>query len=152
MSDETTETVVDQDPAETTEAETTEHDETGGDDAARARREAKNLRDRLRSTEGERDGLAGRLEAMQRAEVARLAGDTLARGEDLVEIGGLTLTDLLGEHGDVDPARVSAAAERLTADRGYLRRRRFQGSADGGAQGGNTITAEPSWNDALRRR
>ena len=155
---ETTTTTTDVEQAEPTEpTEVTEQEQpgdTGGDDAARARREAKNLRDRLRATEGERDGIASRLETMQRAEVARLAADSLARGGDLLEIGGLALADLLGEHGDVDPTRVSAAVERLTTDRGYLRRRRFQGSADNGAGLGPAApaTPAPTWSDALARR
>ncbi|GAA1382939.1 hypothetical protein GCM10009613_11630 [Pseudonocardia kongjuensis] len=154
MSDESTETaVVEQDPAatETEATETEQHDDTGGDDAARARREAKSLRDRLRATEAERDGLTGRLEAMQRAEIGRLAGEKLARGADLLEIGQTPLADLIGEDGTVNADAVTAAATTLTADRGYLRRRRFEGGADGGAGLGTTATDGPSWADVLKR-
>ena len=136
---------------EVPETEASEQHEDGADPAARARREAKNLRDRLRAAEAERDALTEQLDTMRTAEVHRLAGEHLARGADLTEVGAVSVADLLDETGVVDPVKVQTAAEALTTERGYLRRKRFQGGADGGAIT-EPVTEEPgpTWADALR--
>lgn len=136
--------------ATTTDVDTDPADDTDGQDpAAKARREAKSLRDRLRTTESERDTMSSQLAALRIAEVHRLAGEHLARGADLTEVGQVVVSDLLDENGIVSAALVAEAAERLTEDRRYLSRKRFQGSADGGAKGGPVGTS-PTWSDALK--
>lgn len=74
-------------------------------------REAAKWRRQLRETETERDSLRSRVEAMQRAEVERLAGDRLAKPESLWKTEGVALADLLGEDGQVDADKVAAATE-----------------------------------------
>lgn len=78
--------------------------------------EAAKYRVQLRETEGQRDALAARLETMQRAEVERIAGSRIAKGEALWA-AGVELADLLDDDGNVDPLKVptvaDAAAEKL---------------------------------------
>lgn len=90
--------------------------DTAGDDRPAAR-EAARYRRRLREAEAERDTLAERVERMQRAEVERLAGTRLSVGADIFTVGGAALAELLDEHGNVAPERVSAAADELVSAR-----------------------------------
>lgn len=85
--------------------------------AASANAEAARYRTRLRETEAERDRLAGMVETLQRAEVARLAGEHLAQGADLLEYGMVGLDALLGEDGNVDPDQVGLATATLLSQR-----------------------------------
>lgn len=126
-----------------TDAATTEDDH--GKEAAKYRR-------RLRETETERDTLRSQVEAFHRADVARIAGDKLARGAELLEISRTPLADLLDESGAVDPAKVAEAVAALLAERPHLAKRRFAGGADGGAIGETPkAAASPTWSDAFRR-
>lgn len=91
--------------------------ETGNREAAKWRRQ-------LRDTEAERDALAQRVEAMQRAEVERLAGTTHRIAEPAaLWASGVTLPDLLGEDGHVDPDKVKTAAENAISALGLARRK-----------------------------
>ena len=99
--------VVDPAPAETDPNSA----ETGKDGA-----EAAKYRRRLRETETQRDQLSTRVERMQRADVERLAGAHLAKGADVMAFG-TDLADLLGDDGEVDPDKVTAAALALLEDR-----------------------------------
>lgn len=94
-------------------------------------REAATYRQRLRAAESERDGLAERLEGMQRAEAERVAGESLTDAEDLW-LSGTQLVDLLDDDGNVNPETVAESAAALVEAKPHLARRRFQGSADGG--------------------
>ena len=71
--------------------------------------EAAKWRTKLRETEGERDTLTGRVQAMQTAEAERLAGEHLKKATGLWAAGA-KLEDLLGEDGNVDAGKVKAAA------------------------------------------
>jgi len=73
-----------------------------------AQREAR-YRLAARAAEAERDALRERLGTYQRAEVAALAGEHLIDGADVLV--GTDLAAFLGEDGQVDPAKVKAAAE-----------------------------------------
>lgn len=84
-------------------------------------REAAKYRRKLREAEAERDTLAERLATLQRQEVARLAGDVLAQGDDLFALG-VDLGQVLDDDGNVDPARVTEAARTIAADRPGLGR------------------------------
>lgn len=131
-------------PVESTPPSGTEHTEAapadGGenpqDDGTpdKANREAARYRTQLRETESQRDGLAAQLDALRRAEIARLAGDRLARGDELFVHRGEDVAGLLAEGGAVDPAKVTEAVTELLTERPHLAKRRFQGSADGGAR------------------
>ena len=81
-------------------------DETVDNPAAQAKgREASKLRERLRvATE--------RLAVLQRGEAERLAAGKLGAGADLWA-GGIDLTSLLNEEGDIDPDLVAQAADRV---------------------------------------
>lgn len=85
---------------------------------AKVRAEAQGLRGRLRDTEAERDSLAERVAALQRAEVVRLAAGAgrLADGEDLFR-GEVDQAGLLGDDGAVDPELVAAAVAGVLAAR-----------------------------------
>lgn len=73
-------------------------------------REAEQARD---DALADRDRLAERLTTMQRREAERLAAARLAQPGDLWDIGGADLTDLLDEHGDVNPAAVAEVVANL---------------------------------------
>lgn len=116
--------------------------ETGNAEAARYRRQ-------LREAEATRDTLAGRVEAMQRAEVERLAADRLAVPGDLWRFG-VDLSALLTDDGDLDAAAVDAAVDALAADRPHLAPRRpFAPDSFGQGRRG---TAQPDrgWAELLR--
>ncbi|WP_142391347.1 hypothetical protein [Mycobacterium sp. ENV421] len=71
-------------------------------------REAAKYRRRLRDTEAERDALAARVEALQRAEVERQATVGGLKPAALWA-SGTELAGLLGDDGTVDESKVSAA-------------------------------------------
>lgn len=106
------ETTVANDVDETTTTDTTTTDTTVPEPAEenRADREAAKYRRQLRDTEKERDTLASRLEALQRAEAERIAASKIDKGASLWA-SGVSLPDLLDADGNVDQDKVTAAAE-----------------------------------------
>jgi len=98
---------------------TPDEDRTG-DPLAKVLREAAAHRIKAREAEAERDRLAGVVESMQRAEAERLvtaieAGySPLAEGSDLWR-GGVELSELLDEDGQVDRTKLKAAGARVGA-------------------------------------
>lgn len=119
--------------------------EQGNAEAARWRRQ-------LRDTEGERDALAGRVESMHRSEVARLAGEHLAQGADLLELGEVPLEQLLNEDGDVDAEAVAAAAEALLDLRPGLGHAPVPFPDTGQGSRGGHVAPATTWGDVLRGR
>jgi hypothetical protein len=117
-------------------------------DPASPNAEAAGYRRRLRETEAERDVLAARVNAWRTAEVDRLAAEHLARGADLLELGGVDVEQLLDDAGMVDVERVGAEVAGLLETRPYLARRRFAGSADSGVRATPPAPA-PTWHDVL---
>jgi len=106
-----------------------DHDGTDDDGAGR---EAAKYRRRLRDTEAERDGLVARVQAMQRLEVERLVSTDLATPAD-VWLTDTSMSDLLDDDGEVDPAKVTDAVATVLTDRpGW--RRTTPPSFDGGAR------------------
>lgn len=101
-----------QEPPEVVEVGSTERAEPAGpvEDDPREGREAARYRRRLRETEAERDTLAARVEALQRAAVEREASGALARPEALWA-AGVDLAGLLTDEGTVDAAKVAQAVE-----------------------------------------
>ena len=65
----------------------------------------------------ERNEARALVEALQTREVERLAGDLLSQPGDLLELGGVSLPDLLTEAGHVDSEAVAEAAAALIAAR-----------------------------------
>lgn len=119
-------------------------------DDDRHQAEAAKYRRRLRSTETERDRLAQRVEQLQRAEVARIAGAVLEVGEDLFTFG-TQLADVLDPEGNIDSAAVQAAAEKVTASRPGLAKPRRR--IDLG-QGGSRVkpAGKQSWSEVISGR
>jgi hypothetical protein len=108
-----------------------QHDDTGDAGAARAQR----LRQRARAAEQERDQLAARLVGHQRDAVLRAAAEHLARPEDVLELSGVPLQDLLDEDGAVDAGAVRASTTAVVEARGErFARPRPRASFDGGAR------------------
>jgi hypothetical protein len=79
------------------------------DDDKPSRREAK-YRVQLREAEAERDGLRANVEAMQRAEVERLAGASI-RQPNAIWAAGVDVKGLLDDEGRVDPIKVASAVQ-----------------------------------------
>ncbi|ORA07421.1 hypothetical protein [Mycobacterium arosiense] len=91
-----------------------------------------------------------RIEAYQRREVERLAAD-LAQPGDLLELGGVSLADLLGEDGEVDPEAVAEAVAALVESRPGLAKNPRQRAVDPSqGLGGQSGKASPTWGDLLR--
>lgn len=83
--------------------------------------EAAKYRRQLRDTERERDTLRERVTALQRAEVERMAGDTLAKPAGLWT-SGVELEALLDESGNIDPEKVTEAVEAAVETVGLAKR------------------------------
>ncbi len=114
--------------------------EGSNDDAlASARKEAAQYRRRLRAAEAERDQARTDLEAMQRAEVERAAGERLAQGSDLWD-AGVQLEELVSEDGSLDAEKVTAAVAAVLEARPHWATRRVRGDID---QGARQPAAEP---------
>lgn len=101
-------------------------------EGGKGNREAARYRTQLRDAQAQLEQTGGRLAAMQRAEVVRLAGESLARGTDLLLHRGEDIGEYLAEDGTVDAEKVQAAVRELVQERSYLTGKRFQGTADQG--------------------
>lgn len=97
-------TSVDSAPSGDSDTTSTDTETPSGDN----RREAR-YRRQLRDTEAERDALAEQITAMRRAEAERLAADTITEPAALWA-AGTDLEDLIGDDGNIDPAKVATAA------------------------------------------
>ncbi|WP_067470186.1 hypothetical protein [Actinomadura macra] len=135
----------------------TGQDDANGDDTERdgrirkANREAARYRTQLRDTQTERDQVRGQLTAIQRAEVLRVAGLQLQRGEDLFAFTGTDdVSAYLAEDGTVDAEKVKAAAAEVLAERGYLRRPPSRGSGEFPGSPYLAHTPEPRMGDIFR--
>jgi len=137
---------VDADDGTDVEATTTE-DESQPDESRNA--EAARWRVRLRETEVERDGLAGRVERLQTAQAFALTAGKLAQPVDLFGFG-VSLADVLGDDGEVDAARVEEATEALLAARPGLAPPSKRARVDP-AQGGSVqVPSGTSWSTLLK--
>ena len=145
----TTETTEEQPDTETTDAEATGDETTTTDPAVgKARKEAANYRERLRSTEGERDTARTQVEALQR-QIIDGQVEALGIKPAAFWAAGTTLADLLSDDGSVDSDLVTEAA---TAARDTLGLPRFTGSGDGG-RGKSSTPAAPgpeNWGSLLK--
>ncbi len=139
---------VDTDEQTDTDTDTDEQTDTDtdGTDERTPSREAAAYRRRLRDTEAERDTLAGRVEALQRREAERIAGQHLADPTDLWLLGD-DLDELLTD-GDIDAAKVSAAARAIVSTRPRLAAPPLD--LGQGARSGYGHSEAPSWTSALQ--
>ncbi len=137
------------DPQEIEPDDSTDQSATEDTGDAKLRREAARYRRSLRESETERDGLRGRVEAMQRAEVERVAAKDLATPTDLWMTGAV-LGDLLDDDGNVDQAKVTDAVKAVLTDRPGWRRQSAP-SFDGGVRA-TAPDLGPTWHDALRAK
>ncbi|MBS1693178.1 MAG: hypothetical protein JST91_13265 [Actinobacteria bacterium] len=80
--------------------------------------ENKNLRDRAKAAEQERDSLLNVVDTLRRGEVERLAAQHLRDPRDLLD--RTSVAHFLTEDGHVDPNLVTAAAQELIADRPHV--------------------------------
>ncbi|UJL26838.1 MULTISPECIES: hypothetical protein [Mycolicibacterium] len=83
--------------------------------------EAAKYRVRAREAETALAAAQTRIEAMQRAEVERLASAGLSHPADLFSLSGNGLADYLGEDGNVDPIKVAADVEAILQERPGLK-------------------------------
>lgn len=120
--------------------------------ARKARGDAAGYRRRLRDVEAERDALAverdalaERVTARQRADVEALAARRLVDGSDLWTAADLP--DLLDEAGELDEEKVAAAVEALAATKPHYRR--SNGDIGQGVRG-EPLKAQSSFADVLR--
>lgn len=89
----------------------------GSDDTDQETGRQKGLRARAQQAEAERDTALALVDALRRAEIARLAADTLAVPSDLFTLGGVDVADLVDDDGHVDPEKVSEAVTALLETR-----------------------------------
>jgi hypothetical protein len=111
-------------PTEATEPEPTAPEATPpeSEPTDKPSREAAKYRTQLREAEAQRDSLAERVTAMQRAEVERLAASKLAKPQG-VWTNGAQLADLLDDEGAVDPLKVGEAVAAAVDANGLEQRR-----------------------------
>lgn len=134
--------------------------------ARKARKEAQQLRARLRDAEAERDALAADIAglrestaALQRAEVERLASGRLSDPTDLW-LTGVVLDDLLTDGADgarhLDPTKVAETVARVVDDHpGWVRsgpRPQLPPTWRSGASlRRDTYNSEPSWKGVIEK-
>lgn len=120
--------------------DTSEPPEGGNSEAAKYRR-------RLRDTETERDTLRGQVEALQRAEVERLAGHLTQ--PSAIWAAGVELSDVLDDSGAVNADKVATAVTEAAETLGLARAPRTpRPDPTQGGQGGTGPTG-PTFADAF---
>lgn len=121
--------------------------------AGKASREAARWRTRVREVETERDTLRATVQAFQRAEVERLAADSLADVSDLWTLGEVEVDALLTEDGTVDQSKVESAVAALVERKPHLSVDGPPvGSFDGGVRGPSTSAPTATWSGLLSGR
>ncbi|MGV0906977.1 hypothetical protein [Mycobacterium novum] len=130
---------------------TPEGNDTGEPDngSQRPKREAR-YRVERNEARAERDALAQRVEQFQRAEVERLAAETMSQPADLFSLSGNALADYLTEDGDVDPDKVAADVAALLAERPGLRKQSPPLDPSQGSGGQPVAKREPTWGALLK--
>lgn len=115
MSDNNTDTTEVTDEGTTPEG-VVEQTTEAGETEPQSKREAR-YRTQLREAEAERDTLTARVEALQRAEVERLASDLIEKPAALWT-AGVDLADLTDDDGAIDPDKVTDAVKAAQSDLG----------------------------------
>lgn len=90
-----------------------------------------------------------RLERMQRAEIERLAADSLSHPSDLFSLSGNGLEDYLTESGDVDPEKVADDVAAIVAERPGLRKVSAAFDPSQGRGGSSPPKKAPTFSDLL---
>lgn len=139
-------------PSGSTEAPTTEADTSVTPDVnkslAEANKRAFEERDEAR---GERDALAEKVARFQRAEIERIASESLAVPADLLALSGNEIGDYLTEDGSVDPDKVAADVAAILAERpGLGKPRPILGFDPSMGLGGKPSKGEPTFADLLK--
>lgn len=117
----------------------------------KVRREAQNLRNRLRETESERDAMRTRLNAYDRERVISLAEEHgLERGADLLDIGH-SVADFLREDGNVDESRLAETVASVLTERPHFGKRQVAILDQGGRESVPVPAPSASWNSMFRR-
>jgi len=131
--------------------ETADVAEEQAGDHGKATREAARYRRRLREAEAQRDALAQQLEALQRQMVERIIQRECHGKPAGLWASGVTVADLIGEDGTVDPDKVKAAWENAVEMLGL--NTRINDGAYVPSEGRNVTSppSAPSWQEALRR-
>jgi hypothetical protein len=91
-----------------------------------------------------------RIDAMNRAEISRLAGEHLAQGSDLLGISGDDLASFLTESGEIDAELVAEAAAELVSTRPGLKRQSAAHDPSQGSGGAPTKSDPSSWADLFK--
>jgi hypothetical protein len=128
-------------------------DNEGSDERGAGSREAAKYRRQLRDVEAQRDQLGERLAAMQRGQAETLAREHLADGADMFR-DGLELAELLDDDGNLDPAKVTAAAKAASKAHPHWAvprpiKRINRGGLMSGATGSDGLRITPSWQGVL---
>lgn len=119
------------------------------DEPEQGNHEAAKWRHKLRAAEAERDTLAERLTAMQRAEAERLAGAQLSAADDLWRLGDVDVTALLDDDGHLDPERVTATVAAVLKSRPQLAKDWRPGPKPDPSQGSGRGDGGASWQTVL---
>jgi hypothetical protein len=128
-------------PVETPEVETTEESPKANKEA-RYRVERNTAREELAT-------VTARIDALNRSEIARLAGNHLSVGEDLF-INGNETADYLTESGEVDAEKVAADAAVLRAERPGLGKIPRGYDPSQGTGGNGPVKQTPGWGSLLQ--
>lgn len=107
-------------------------------------------RERLRAAESRVSELEAKLQARDRRDAEMAASAVLADPGDLFAFG-TELDELRNDAGELDPALVREAADRLVASKPHLARRQRVTDAANLAPTGTGPQATPGWADVLRR-
>lgn len=140
------------------EADDQGHSETGPDSVGEPRphSEAARYRVRARAAEQRAESLAEQVAVLQRAAAERVAGEHLLSPGDMWAVG-ISLDELLGPDGNLDPAKVTQRATELAAERPHWRRRstppaKPRAALSGGGDPTDDAPSSPTWTAVLGRR
>lgn len=131
------------------ESESTTEQTPGSSGAPKANKEAR-YRVERNEARAERDALAQRVARLQRAEVERLAADSLSHPADVFTMSGNDVADYLTEAGEVDADKVAADVAAILAERPGLRKNAPAFDPTQGTGGGIRQKPEPTMAHLLR--
>lgn len=95
-------------------------DPQNGSDSPKGNREAR-YRVERNEARAERDALAQRIEQLQTRELERIASKSISNPADLLTLSGKSLTDFIGDDGELDNELITDAADELLGTRPGLR-------------------------------
>lgn len=102
----------------------------------------------LREAEQQRDALAQQIEQLQARDAERIAGSFLSNPADVFTLGGVQISELVGEDGFVDTEKVTSVVNQILGTRPGLSK---QSPATDRSQGhGHLPRQTPSWDAVLK--